>query len=130
MDSSVTTAPATGLALPFASEDVRQMLTHVGVIPEQVLDRADTADMLTRCGFKVSKQTLAKIACTRADGPAYRVAFGRAMYRAGDALAWAMTLMRDPADSPQRRGAQTRRERGDTFGPRKRRHSEMQEAAA
>jgi hypothetical protein len=41
--------------------------------PNQLLDRAETAAMLTRLGFKISKQLLAKIACTSGDGPEYRI---------------------------------------------------------
>jgi hypothetical protein len=57
--------------------------------PNQLLDRGETAAMLTRLGFKISKQTLAKLACMGADAPEYRLAFGRALYRAGEARAWA-----------------------------------------
>ena len=55
----------------------------------QLLDRGDTAAMLTALGFKISKQTLAKLACSSADGPEYQIFCGRALYRANTARAWA-----------------------------------------
>jgi hypothetical protein len=67
--------------------------------PNQLLDRAETAAMLTRLGFKISKQTLAKLACTGTDGPEYQLAFGRALYRAGAARAWAESRMSAPRRS-------------------------------
>jgi hypothetical protein len=57
--------------------------------PNQLLDRGELAANLTRKGYKISKQTLAKRACLDMDGPEYHVAFGRALYRWGPALAWA-----------------------------------------
>jgi hypothetical protein len=67
--------------------------------PNQLLDRAETAAMLTRLGFKISKQTLAKLACTGTDGPEYQLAFGRALYRAGVARAWAEGRLSKPRRS-------------------------------
>jgi hypothetical protein len=67
--------------------------------PNQLLDRAETAAMLTRLGFKISKQTLAKLACSGTDGPEYRLAFGRALYRAGVARAWAEGRLSKPRRS-------------------------------
>ena len=67
--------------------------------PNQLLDRGETAAMLTRLGFKISKQTLAKIAATRTDGPEYQLAFGRALYRVGAARAWAESRMSAPRRS-------------------------------
>lgn len=57
--------------------------------PDQLLDRGETAAMLTALGFKISKQTLAWLACTSSKGPEYQIFCGRALYRTGAAKAWA-----------------------------------------
>jgi hypothetical protein len=128
---SVHAAPA--VSAPQNTDDAARarstaLLANIGLTFEQFLSRADGADMLTRfTGAKWTAQSLAKIACVRTDGPKFKIVKGRAVYRAGALLSWALAQMQEPADSPQRRGAQTRRERGDTFG-RKRRPT--QEAVA
>lgn len=56
--------------------------------PELLLTRSRTADALTAAGFPVKATTLATKA-TRGGGPPYRKFGLRALYRWGDALAWA-----------------------------------------
>jgi hypothetical protein len=67
-------------------------MTH----PDQLLDRADTAAMLSALGYKISRQTLAKLACCSTDGPEFSRFCGRALYRAGSAIAWAQARATKP----------------------------------
>jgi hypothetical protein len=125
-NSSTIPAPA-----PVASEvdnAARATLARLGIDPDQLLDRNATGEMLTRAGFRCGRQSLAKAAGTRVDGPAYQIAFGRAIERAGDALAWAIGRAQKPKDGPQMQTARARRERGDVFNPKRR--AELREATA
>ena len=66
--------------------------------PDQLLDRADTALMLSALGFKVSRSTLAKLACVSPNESAPYILFcGRALYRAGTAIAWAQARATKPS---------------------------------
>lgn len=56
--------------------------------PDARLSRRDIASALTRAGYPISAATLASMA-TRGGGPVYTLFNGRALYRTGDALAWA-----------------------------------------
>jgi hypothetical protein len=64
--------------------------------PAQLLDRGDTASMLTTHGFKTSRQTLAWLACTSSDGPVYQLYNGRAIYQVGPTLEWAKSRLSTP----------------------------------
>ena len=55
---------------------------------DAILTRDDTSACLTEAGYPTAPATLATKAC-RGGGPPYRVFGGRALYRWGDALAWA-----------------------------------------
>lgn len=55
---------------------------------DAILTRDDTSACLTEAGYPTAPATLATKAC-RGLGPPYRVFGGRALYRWGDALAWA-----------------------------------------
>jgi hypothetical protein len=59
--------------------------------PDTLLTRAATAAALTALGFIISESTLATRASRpgKHGAPPYRVFSGRALYRWGDALAWA-----------------------------------------
>ena len=67
--------------------------------PNQLLDRTEMAALLTRLGFKITRQTLAKIAATRTDGPEYQIFCGRALYRAGPGVEWAQSQRSRPRRS-------------------------------
>ena len=67
--------------------------------PNQLLDRGETAALLTSRGFRITRQTLAKIAATRTDGPEYQIFCGRALYRAGPAIEWAQSQLSRPRRS-------------------------------
>ena len=56
--------------------------------PNALLSRDRTAKALTEVGFQTKAKTLATKA-TRGGGPPYRLFGARALYRWGDALAWA-----------------------------------------
>ena len=72
-------------------------LSHPGD-PDAVLTRTQTARALTAAGFPVAPSTLSSKAC-RGGGPAYRVFSGKALYRWGDALAWAQASATAPRGS-------------------------------
>jgi hypothetical protein len=91
-------------------EAAERMLARKGIEPDQLLDRSEAAAL---CG--VAKNTLAKLAVA-GQGPRYKVAFGRTHYVALDAAVWFQGQLREPADGPQTRTAQTRRARGDKLG--------------
>jgi hypothetical protein len=63
--------------------------------PDVRLTRERTAEALTAAGFPVSPRTLATKA-TRGGGPPYTLFGRRALYRWGDALAWAESLTTPP----------------------------------
>lgn len=63
-------------------------MTQFTLPPETMLKRDETARALRASGYPVAAATLARKAC-RGGGPPFAI-FGRnAMYRWGDALAWA-----------------------------------------
>ena len=66
--------------------------------PDALLTRRDTAAALRAAGFPVAEKTLATKA-TRGGGPPYRTFGPRALYRWGDALAWAKDCMTPPRRS-------------------------------
>jgi hypothetical protein len=66
--------------------------------PDARLTRERTAAALTALGYPVSAKTLATRA-TRGGGPPYSLFCGRALYRWGDALAWAQGLTTPPRRS-------------------------------
>ena len=66
--------------------------------PNALLQRVPTAAALTAAGYPVSPKTLATKA-TRDGGPSYRLFGRRALYRWGDALAWAQDQMSAPRAS-------------------------------
>jgi hypothetical protein len=66
--------------------------------PDALLQRAPTAAALTAAGYPVSSKTLATKA-TRGGGPPYRLFGRRALYRWGDALAWAQDKLSAPRTS-------------------------------
>jgi hypothetical protein len=70
----------------------------MGEIPENkdaLLTRNRLAVALTEQGYPVSPATLSTKA-SRGGGPPYHLFAGRAIYRWGDALHWAMTLVSLP----------------------------------
>lgn len=64
------------------------MANSIPDTPDALLTRGRTAEALTEAGFPVKAKTLATKA-TRGGGPPYRKFGQRAIYRWGDALAWA-----------------------------------------
>jgi hypothetical protein len=66
-------------------------MTDIPDNPDVRLTRECTAEALTSLGYKVAPKTLATKA-TRGGGPPYSLFGGRALYRWGDALAWAESL--------------------------------------
>ncbi|MBB4199209.1 hypothetical protein CCR94_01935 [Rhodoblastus sphagnicola] len=66
--------------------------------------RQVTAERLTQKGFKISAQTLATMA-TRGGGPEFQKFGPRALYRWGDALAWAQGRLSRPVRSTSELGA-------------------------
>jgi hypothetical protein len=64
------------------------MTDFISDTPDSLLTRDRTAQALTEAGFPVKAKTLATKA-TRGGGPPYRKFGPRALYRWGDALAWA-----------------------------------------
>ena len=66
--------------------------------PDALLPRDPTAEALTAAGYPIKGATLATKA-TRGGGPPYRLFSGRALYRWGDALAWAEAATSAPRRS-------------------------------
>jgi len=66
--------------------------------PDVRLTRERVAAALTAAGYPVSPRTLATKA-TRGGGLPYSLFCGRALYRWGDALAWARSLTTPPRHS-------------------------------
>lgn len=81
------------------------MASVVPSSPEALLTRRQTAKSLTAAGFPVAEATLATKA-VRGGGPLYRLFSGRALYRWGDALAWAESRMSLPRRSTSEADAQ------------------------
>jgi hypothetical protein len=65
---------------------------------DALLTREATSVALTSLGFRVATKTLATKA-TRGGGPPYSLFSGRALYRWGDALDWARSLLTPPRRS-------------------------------
>jgi hypothetical protein len=91
-------------------EAAAQWCARKGVDPDDLLPRLDTGDLLG-----VSTQTLAKWASQK-KGPPFVSLFGRARYRAIDAVTWLLSQQRNPAESEAVKAVQRRRERGDRIG--------------
>jgi len=73
--------------------------------PDMLLVRPRLAEELTKRGFPIAAATLRTMAC-RGGGPLYRT-FGRtAIYRWGDALAWAEARLSAPRRSTSEADAQ------------------------
>ena len=66
--------------------------------PDALLPRELTAEALTAAGYPIKAKTLATKA-TRGGGPPYCLFSGRALYRWGDALAWAQAAISAPRRS-------------------------------
>ena len=66
--------------------------------PDALLTRQRTAEALTAAGYPISHRTLATKA-TRGGGPLYSLFSGRALYRWGDALGWAVSMTSAPRSS-------------------------------
>jgi hypothetical protein len=73
--------------------------------PDALLIREATAHALTAAGFPVATKTLATKA-TRGGGPPYMLFSKRALYRWGDALAWAQGNLTAPRRSTSEADAQ------------------------
>jgi hypothetical protein len=58
---------------------------------DALLTRDKTAEALTAAGYQISARTLAT-KVSRGGGPPYAIFSARALYRWGDALAWARNL--------------------------------------
>lgn len=70
----------------------------MGLDPETILTRRETAEALSAAGFPISKATLDTYA-TRGGGPLYRKFGKKPLYRWADALDWAMSRMSAPVSS-------------------------------
>jgi len=66
--------------------------------PEALLTREQTADALSALGFHTKPRTLATKA-SRGGGPPYQLFGPRALYKWGDALAWAHARLSTPRGS-------------------------------
>jgi hypothetical protein len=87
-----------------------QMCASRGIAPDQRMTRKAAGDF-----SGLAPQTLAKKAAMD-EGPPYRLVFGRAQYEARSVAMWLLQQSLDPAEGPQKRAAQTRRDRGDRLG--------------
>jgi hypothetical protein len=65
---------------------------------DALLTRDQNAEALTAAGFPVKPKTLATKA-SRGGGPPFRKWSGRPLYRWGDSLAWAQSLLAGPRRS-------------------------------
>ncbi len=68
--------------------------------PDDVLNRRDLAKYLTEAGYPIALSTLENKA-SKGSGPPYALWLGRALYRWGDAIAWAQ----DQTEAPRANGA-------------------------
>jgi hypothetical protein len=73
---------------------------------DTLLTREQAATALTEAGYPIRARTLATKA-TRGGGPCYRLFGARCLYRWGDALAWAQSLMSAPRHSTHEADKQT-----------------------
>ena len=94
-------------ALSIAAEHGRTRRDPMGAIgsPDALLTRKQTAEALTAAGLPVAAKTLATKA-SRGGGPPYCLFSGRALYRWGDALDWARSLLTPPRRSTSEADAQ------------------------
>jgi hypothetical protein len=86
----------------------RQTMATTPDSPEALLTRGDLAAALTALGLVISEATLATRASRpgRHGGPPYRLFSGRALYRWGDALAWAESTAGAPCRNTSERQVQ------------------------
>jgi hypothetical protein len=82
-------------------------MAHIPDNPDALLTRDAAAEALTASGYPVAPKTLATKA-TRGGGPPYSLFSGRALYRWGDALAWARSLTTPPRRSTSEADAHAR----------------------
>jgi hypothetical protein len=68
---------------------------------EVIMTRIDVAEALSRAGYPFSPHTLSTKA-TRGGGPPYSLFARRALYRWGDALAWARSAKARPRSGAAR----------------------------
>jgi hypothetical protein len=73
---------------------------------DSLLGRKETAAALTESGLPVAAATLTTMAC-RGGGPPYQLFGPRALYRWGDALAWARARLSAPRRSAAEHAADT-----------------------
>ena len=71
--------------------------------PDRFLSRDETAEALSAMGYPVRSRTLATMA-TRGGGPIYQHFGLRAVYRWGDAVAWAQKRLNRKAQNTQTTG--------------------------
>jgi hypothetical protein len=85
----------------------------LGSIPaDQWFTRESLAEVLSACGFPISKRTLATKA-TRGGGPPYAKFGNRALYQGGPAVNWATAILSAPAaNSSEHRLTARRRDYG------------------
>jgi hypothetical protein len=83
--------------------------------PEALLTRAMTAEALSAAGYPVKRATLATKA-SRGGGPRFRRFGAKPLYRWGDALEWAQSLLGPPMCSTSEADAAT----GQPVPPRRR----------
>jgi hypothetical protein len=79
--------------------EAAKILAGIGRDPDQRVTRAALSDIFKQLGIDLTKQTIAKIACTETDGPEYQLAFGRAYYILGPSVAWALGRFSKPRRS-------------------------------
>jgi hypothetical protein len=82
----------------------------MSIIPEDpnaLLLRVRTAQALTAAGYPITPKTLATKA-TRGGGPPYRLFGKRALYRWGDAVAWAQDRLSAPRSNTSEQDVPTR----------------------
>jgi hypothetical protein len=79
---------------------------HIPNDPDTLLTRKQAAEALTARGYPTSERTLATKA-TRGGGPPFHKFGPRALYRWGDALAWAEGRLTSPRRSTSEVGLQT-----------------------
>jgi hypothetical protein len=65
--------------VPMSNDEINAMLARLGVNPDRLLSRRDTAELLQRMGVSLSERTLSKNAALRRPMPKYRVVAGRAL---------------------------------------------------
>jgi hypothetical protein len=90
------------------SQEVQPAEARFNTDLDRRMPRREAAAFLRDHGFPVAEGTLATKA-TRGGGPLYSIWSGRALYRVGDLLDWAYSLMTEPrrhtSESAGRRAA-------------------------